>query len=170
MNLNQKSWNEQEHEIAVSLWKSGASASKIGQELGRTRNSVMGYIHRLKLNMPDRILKKEPKPIRPRTPKVAKPRMPSIKNVKFVGPTYSSEPSHRVSLLDLGAFMCKWVKDDRLLGHLPEYCGLPVLDGKSWCGFHHGITTIERTSREKQGVRQSSGTTRAGAEYRSHQT
>ena len=45
------SWTPERTEILKKLWLSGATASKISQELGNaSRNAVIGKVHRLKLD------------------------------------------------------------------------------------------------------------------------
>ncbi|KPF47084.1 GcrA family cell cycle regulator [Rhizobium sp. AAP43] len=43
---NEKPWSEAEDKTAMSLWVDGKSASEIGHTLARSRNSVLGRIHR----------------------------------------------------------------------------------------------------------------------------
>jgi len=42
-------WTNQREAILRRMWKGGASASIIGDELGISRNAVIGKVHRLKL-------------------------------------------------------------------------------------------------------------------------
>ena len=42
-------WSNQREAILRCMWKDGASASIIGDELGITRNAVIGKVHRLGL-------------------------------------------------------------------------------------------------------------------------
>ena len=70
----QESWTAEAAEKVSALWKSGLAASLIGEELGRSRNSVIGKIHRMGLcnaSRPQeiRIRKKpvyQPRPKKPR--------------------------------------------------------------------------------------------------------
>jgi predicted DNA-binding protein YlxM (UPF0122 family) len=43
-------WTADEYTRALSLWDLGKSGSEIARELGRTRNSVIGKIHRITSN------------------------------------------------------------------------------------------------------------------------
>ena len=44
-----QAWAPADTEIAVRLWKEGKSAREIGRRLSRTRNAIIGKIHRLGL-------------------------------------------------------------------------------------------------------------------------
>lgn len=40
-------WTEQETDLLRDLWREGLSASQIGARIGKTRNAVLGRVHRL---------------------------------------------------------------------------------------------------------------------------
>lgn len=44
-----QAWAPADTEIAVLMWKEGRSAAEIGRRLSRTRNAIIGKIHRLGL-------------------------------------------------------------------------------------------------------------------------
>lgn len=45
-----RQWSEEEDKLLRKLWSEGASATEIGMELaGRSRNAIIGRVHRLKL-------------------------------------------------------------------------------------------------------------------------
>ena len=44
-----QAWPPADTEIAVLMWKEGRSAAEIGRRLSRTRNAIIGKIHRLGL-------------------------------------------------------------------------------------------------------------------------
>ena len=72
----QESWTAEAAEKVSALWKSGLAASLIADELGRTRNAVIGKIHRMGLcnaSRPQeiRIRKKPVYRPRPQKPKAA---------------------------------------------------------------------------------------------------
>lgn len=45
------SWSDERIERLKTLWKSGETASEIGEELGLSRGAIMGKVHRLDLPM-----------------------------------------------------------------------------------------------------------------------
>jgi GcrA cell cycle regulator len=65
----QETWTAEAAETVSALWKSGLTASLIADELGRTRNSVIGKLHRMGLSNSDR-----PQEIRVRKKPVYRPR------------------------------------------------------------------------------------------------
>lgn len=54
MSSNGIPWTEEEDRLVRELWISGASAKEIGERLKRTRNSIIGYIHRHAVVGPNR--------------------------------------------------------------------------------------------------------------------
>lgn len=48
--FSERAWEESELATLNRLWKDGATAAQIGRELSRSRNAVLGKIHRLGLN------------------------------------------------------------------------------------------------------------------------
>lgn len=68
-------WTEADASILRRMWADGHSARSIAEALGRTRNGVLGYIHRKRINesigrktappsvyRPERIVRPEPEP------------------------------------------------------------------------------------------------------------
>jgi len=43
-------WSDEDHATMLRLWTDGFSARYIGDLIGRTRNAVLGYIHRRNIN------------------------------------------------------------------------------------------------------------------------
>ncbi len=66
-------WTAEEEKTLRTLWSEGGSGSEIGKIMGRTRNAIIGKVHRLKLaGRPSTVARnlaaKKPKP-KPREPK-----------------------------------------------------------------------------------------------------
>jgi len=64
--LMQKPWTPEEIELVKKMAAEGKSASQIGLEVGRSRNSVIGAAHRNKLQL---LAKREPQPKKERAPR-----------------------------------------------------------------------------------------------------
>jgi GcrA cell cycle regulator len=47
-----ETWTQEQTDLAISLWRQGVSGSIIGARLGKSRCSVLGKLHRLKLTTP----------------------------------------------------------------------------------------------------------------------
>jgi len=98
------------------LWTKGKSTVEIAKELGISKNSVIGKVHRLELTArPSPIKKKEVKVVRPAPQKK-----------KIVG---------KCHLMDLKSNTCRWPIGE------PEnedfhFCGKPTVTGKPYCEEH----------------------------------
>jgi hypothetical protein len=158
-------WTAAEAETAREKWLLGWSAGQIGTMLNRSRNSVIGFIHRMQDK--DETVKR-PRPTRVRTPKSPKPRVTNrIDRLQFV--EFLNEPEGGVTLLDLKNFQCRWIKDNTGGGIHTIYCGAPAFETSSWCPYHFNIAVIKHTDREKRADLRSFGKARAAVAYRSHQ-
>lgn len=49
-NLKSERWSKMADHTLEYLWRKGWSMSEIGERMGRSRNSVAGRIHRLKIS------------------------------------------------------------------------------------------------------------------------
>ncbi|HEY6021096.1 MAG TPA: GcrA family cell cycle regulator [Candidatus Paceibacterota bacterium] len=124
---------ENDKRTIKKLWPTN-SASEIGALIGRTRNSVIGAVHRMKLPPKKTINQTEgggrpkaepqfiPKPPRPKAPAPTEP-----------------QSAFRVSLMDARADQCKAIvgsTDDP--NGLATVCGGPVPEGQAYefCAFH----------------------------------
>jgi GcrA cell cycle regulator len=54
MNYKDKPWDKHEADSLVEMWKKGLSGGEIAKQLGRTRNAVIGKVHRLGLSRDDK--------------------------------------------------------------------------------------------------------------------
>lgn len=74
--LMPRMFSQREHDELLRMWKEGIPASTIAATLGegRTRNSVLGYVYRLRRTMPD--LQRMPTPKRTRSGNSPMPRAP----------------------------------------------------------------------------------------------
>ena len=64
----QQFWTVQERATAMQLAKKGATAAAIGAAIGRTRNSVIGWLHRAGLKLKGAPPPKPPAPLPKREP------------------------------------------------------------------------------------------------------
>lgn len=133
-------WSAEDTEIAKSMWAQGHKASYIAAHLNKTRNSVIGKLHRIK------------------TPLRAKPSLAikrattdqsaiRIKNAKFVAimpassQTFPREtlPQQQKYLMlqlpDLENEHCRWpFGDPKQPGF--GFCGCARISGSSYCAEH----------------------------------
>jgi len=154
----------------VKLWEAGHSAKEIAIQLGITRGSVMGNIHRLRekgvnlrgkivlehsfqptveLNMPS-IGKTRRKPI----PKeqlnlpYLLDQIPEPPTLDPVPEPPASDPEHSVKLVDLEYWHCRYVISAIDYGDT-LYCGKPTTY-KWCCADHHKLCYVPNVKKIKQ--------------------
>ena len=128
----------------MNLAKQGMKAAEIATHLkGRTRNSVIGLLHRRKIMMS--IF--QPKPYPTRLPKKRAPSKPKVigpptdpittKSRDYNIDALFAEPKKnvnygKVDLMDAHSSQCRWIEgDDRMI------CGDPVVKSSAWCKAHY---------------------------------
>lgn len=106
-------WTDDKVKQLKKLWAKGKSTIEIAKELGMSKNSVIGKVHRLDLTArPSPIKKKED-------------------GHKAVRPV----PSDKCRLLDLRTNTCRWPIGDPLDEDF-HFCGRPTTTGKPYCPEH----------------------------------
>ena len=114
------------------LWETGLSATKIGKEIGRTKNAVVGKAHRMGLaRRASPIKKKKPKPAEVATTIPA--RRP--RHVRTIQPPWSPAAG------TLNNGKCQWIDGEPIRN--AEMCGKPTVlrrdrrTRSSWCAHHY---------------------------------
>lgn len=147
-------WNEELAEHLTKLWASGLSATQIGIRMGKTRNAIIGKVHRLGLP-PRAVVQRAPRtrnkasglPLRPtrvgygarNTVALAPRSAPALTVVPRIVQELNIPAALRVDLLDLREGMCRFpIGDPR--DEAFHFCGCPQADGTSYCGHHDRIT------------------------------
>jgi hypothetical protein len=119
-------WTDKEKESAIAMCNEGLTAQAISEELRRSRNSIIGFLHRsgLSLAKAKRINKKvtRPKVI----PVIHKPVEEAFK--KFA-----------VKLLDARYRQCRFIQEIANNPANTMICGAKTKEGHSWCSDHHSI-------------------------------
>jgi GcrA cell cycle regulator len=134
--MGERGWLSERIERLKALWNAGKSASQIGNELGVSRNAVIGKIHRLQGYTPTRIAKppaqaKPPKP--PPAPKW-KPKAPPPAPPE---PVVDNVPSLDLTINQLKPGVCRYPHGERS----PYFfCGQPTREGSPYCALHHRLT------------------------------
>jgi GcrA cell cycle regulator len=112
------------------MWADGATATQIARQLpaDRTRSSVLGKVHRMKLATRERIA--APKLVA--RYEYGAPKAPT-KPVEVVleDPGPMDPP---ITTLDLRDGHCKWPYDAPDGAY--HYCGAPPKAGRPWCHYH----------------------------------
>ena len=119
-------WTDKEKESAIAMCKEGFTAQAISEELRRSRNSIIGFLHRsgLSLAKAKRIYKKVTKP--KVIPVIHKPVEEAFK--KFA-----------VKLLDARYRQCRFIQDIANNPANTMICGAKTKEGHSWCSDHYSI-------------------------------
>jgi len=139
-------WTEPRVEKLKQLLSDGLSSSQIADELGGvSRNSVIGKIHRLKLDRPTKEYSQQ-------TPKqnfnrwVKKPAEPACDIIPFVETIFTIPNDNNCSLLELTNSKCKWpIGDPRNADFC--FCGNRPFGNLPYCGPHAQLAYEARRSR-----------------------
>lgn len=141
-------WPQDQIDTMVILFRGGMSASHIATRLGhgRTRNSVLGKLHRLgELKVkPTEVVERrekfrEPKPRHENVVNLA----PAVKRAAlsepdvpiFVAPIPVPQPSGKIGVTQLNDRTCRWPIGDPSHEDFC-FCGAEPRDGKPYCEYH----------------------------------
>ena len=129
-------WPDKHKEILKEMHAAGATALEIAIKLGRTRNSVIGFIHRsgLSKNRP----KKQPPPKAERKPQVAKPAPVHKLFTKPIVEVEKPKTTDGVMFVFATNRNCKYIAGDPD-GANTRICGKRSMTGKSWCAEHFAL-------------------------------
>jgi GcrA cell cycle regulator len=145
-------WTHERTERMKKMWNDGRSASQIGRELGMTRNAVLGKRHRLQLDgrrpaypAADPHLRAKLYAERRNAGKVLRRKQTAVmistapqEPAPPLVPRSGVIPTLNIPFMDIGYDQCREITgegDDRLA----IYCGHTVVNGSSYCPFHHRI-------------------------------
>lgn len=128
-------WSNEIIATAKAMYESGKhSCSMIGNAIGKTRNSVIGYASRHKWLNPN------PPPVVPsampirrvasraysKAPYIPQEPIPTIKQPDFLG----------VGIMGLEKHRCRFPDDSEPY----LFCGQPTRDKSSYCNYHHRLS------------------------------
>ena len=125
MNAVSNTWTEERLKKLIDLWNKKLSISKIGEELGVSRNAIAGKAHRLGLE-------KRQSPIKPSL------KSKSIKN-EWDENKRGPKPLRLILRnLDWSRNKCLWSFEDPKSTNF-HFCGDEVYAGKPYCLKHCGL-------------------------------
>lgn len=129
-----RSWSNEEIELAVRLWLDGVSGSEIARQMNRTRNGVLGILHRKKVKRGAatvELVKRQPN-LRKIVPKVVKPKRVKIGGAEIQA-ALGLEPLGDGPIANAGC--CKFLAMD-----WDRCCGRSVeRPFASYCNVHHAV-------------------------------
>jgi hypothetical protein len=146
------------HDIQKKIlkhWEQGKAASQIADELGITRNAIMGHLYRMRqagVKMRQKSPNKDqpaPRPIGMKkfVRKAPAPIKPTIAEIqKQNDPTPTGKP---VPLIQLKSNSCRFVVSGVMAKDF-LFCNEPKWGGSSYCEKHHYICYIPKSSIREQ--------------------
>jgi hypothetical protein len=148
-------WDKEDLERVRSLALLGWSASQIGNEIGKTRNSIIGVMNRNKI--PSKIRgnvsindRKNPKERVARNSKKKIKLFPFQKSFPFMDKVIESPKSPPKPLMDAKRSECKYiVHTDHDQPFKTMCCGDWIFRGTSWCKFHYSIVYLPPRTKGK---------------------
>ena len=127
-------WPDKHKELLKQMYTSGASVLEIAQALNRTRNSIIGFIHRS--GLANSRPKKPYARAEPKKPQEAKPK--ETKKL-FTKPIIEVDlPTQSTLFVFTNNRQCKYIADEPN-GLQTRVCGKRTMTGTSWCFDHHTI-------------------------------
>ena len=159
--------------IVVEMWQAGSSAVAIAAKLGngRTRNSILGFIFRLRKQMPDLkryTTEKGDKIGKSRSaPRTPRPKPIPVVQVNSFTPIVEEEPPPEggVPYFETRKTQCKYILNTSKDAHKIKCCGAPVYREGSWCRTHFEEVFIARNAPEKPVFHLSSGKTQVASKF-----
>lgn len=144
-------WNEREETTLNRLWLEGLSASQISKQLdGRSRNAVIGRLHRLGLAARSKPAAAAPqrRTTRPSDAVVARRVRTRLARIKAVSrikePPPPVDPLH-VAFLDRTPLQCAAITDTTQFQQ--RCCGQPVDERGTYCAAHRALFFVYSPSR-----------------------
>jgi hypothetical protein len=149
------SWTEEELDLVRRLSAQGYNSTQIALQLkGRTRNSVIGLMHRNNIPLPKRVA--APKaPKAPPKPKPITKMLPSIKiktkiETKPLIERKEERDERNVRLFDARYYQCRYIvhkPDD--MPYDTMCCGKSTFNNSSWCKEHYAIVFVPKERKMK---------------------
>jgi GcrA cell cycle regulator len=148
-------WTAEADDRLQALWAEGLSASAIGDVIGKSKNAVVGRVHRL--NLPGRASPIKPRgELRPGRKAVPqrRARLPGVSVPQGIGALAGGTlealgvvPAGLPKLVDAAPVRldprhcCSWPIGEPRTKEF-RYCGAPALAGKSYCPVHHEMAVV----------------------------
>lgn len=139
-------WPEHHKDTLRKMHAEGASVLEIAQALNRSKNSIIGFIHRSGLS------KSRPKKPAIRVPKAPQQLKPKPPKKIFTKPIIEVDiPKQTTLFVFTNKKHCKYIADEPN-GLDTRVCGNRTIDGTSWCFEHHLIVYNKQPVLNMKGV------------------
>lgn len=136
MSTSKRNMTEEKRQKIKDLWQTGLSASKIGSEVGLSRNSVIGAIHRMRANGVD-LVKHIAKVIKPK----------KNETIQIIEKHYE-DAKENINIIDLKYFSCRFIVSEESSKEV-LYCGKRI-NKASYCKDHYKICYNSRQDHGKK--------------------
>ena len=135
-------WDSTAKQKLRQLWDAKLTANMIAEQLGCTRNAVVGMAHRMKLDKRPNPIKRMSEAEREARKREARARKVAAMKPKVVLPQNPPPtPKPIPAPVQLSSHPCQWLDGDP---HLRQFCGEPCLMGRSYCPEHYARATIRK--------------------------
>lgn len=149
MSIKSTLWSMTDQVTAKRMAAEGATAAVIAATIGRTRNSVIGWLNRAGLGLMGKPKKPRPSRAKPEVERRAKPKAPPRPRYALNPFPMGAQPMpplplpKREPLPPLGHLMTATATQCRWIDEAPAICGRPIKhDRSSYCRHHHAIVFI----------------------------
>jgi GcrA cell cycle regulator len=140
-------WTDEQIAEVKRLWTIGHSAKQISIRVGKSRNAVIGIIHRKGFNG----RQPAPRVTKPRAPKRQSPAALIVRPATTPRPERRTKPieappqprSDKPGLLQLRSTDCKWTYGDPLQPGF-HFCGAPQVLASPYCAAHQRISVAPK--------------------------
>lgn len=119
-------WSEKEKELAKAMCDQGYTAQSISERLKRTRNSVMGFLHRSGYTLAKAKKKYKRKPKQ------------EVIHIINSNPVNVFVP-YTVRLMNARYRQCRFIQDIANNPADTMICGAKTSENSSWCPDHHSL-------------------------------
>lgn len=149
MTIKSTLWSIKEQDTARRMAAGGATAALIAATIGRTRNSVIGWLNRAGLGLSGKPKKPRPSRAKPKVERRAKPKAPPRPRYALNPFPMGAQPMpplplpKRTPLPPLGDLMTATATQCRWIDTAPAICARRTQDGSSYCQHHHAIVYIK---------------------------
>jgi len=143
-------WTNEMIDKLKQMWKKGSTTNEIAKELGVSKNSIIGKVHRLNLTARPSPIKKKEKPVTqaPATTSVTNSKDTKSQKITVNPIEVTAHNNTCLKLSELDSHTCRWPigdpKDDNFC-----FCGKKVRAGQTYCDEHSAIAYVKPGKKEK---------------------
>jgi len=142
---NNRSWPDEDFELAAAMWRDGKSGEEIGRKIGKTRNAVIAMMNKKGVQTPTpprsrgrgTIRKPEP-PRPPHDFRIGSKPQQEVRSAPVALELPSAPAPLNVAYADLEDGMCYWP-----VAGQKQFCGAATARGRIYCPYHERAKTAK---------------------------